>query len=179
MTKAAATTQATTASKKPATGLETIGLDQATLDLAIQRAVDARVYPVTQQFEEFRKAHEGHYGVRIAHAMGEDATKKLVTTMDTAKTLRDVEKAAYEAVEVLLKRMADSKKFGDEKTHAVLHLDKAAVIWGGSAALIVGAAGMAAVGYYAYDTGREQGQLDMIDAKVTLESHAASPRARR
>lgn len=178
MTKAAATTaQPTTETKK--TGLEALGLDKASLDLAIANAVHAQVFPVTQQFEEFRKAHDGHYGVRIANAMGEDASKKLVATMDSAKSLREVEKVGYEAIETLLKRMADSKKFGDEKAHAVLHLDKAAVIWGGSAALIVGAAGAAAVGYYAYDAGREQGQLDMIDAKVTLESHAATPRMRR
>ena len=79
-------------------------------------------------------------------------------------------KVGYDATDTAVKKLLDTKAI-EGKFSEQIHFNKNAAIYGGLAAGVVGAAVVVGVGYYAYDKGREQGQLDMVDAKVTFESH--------
>lgn len=108
-------------------------------------------------------------GRRIVDRVGESAATRLADALEKNKA-SELQKELNEINEGMARALAESKKIEGNPVQ-FYHLDKSLVHWGGAAAAVIGIGVVTGVGYYCYNKGREAGQLDMVDARVTYESH--------
>lgn len=148
-----------------------------TTEYVSQKALDASHKVLLEELETLKATFNTHPGVRISHHSGNDAAKRLADALDKAKNVQDARNATNVFSDDVVKSLIDLKKI-EGKYQDQVEVNKSAIIWGGAAVAVVAAAGSYALYRFAYDNGREQGQLDMVDGKFTIETHSVDTMGR-